>query len=207
MAKEARNQAERLFVEAKGKITNVDIAKKVGAHPITVGKWKKQDNWAAKLAAGKPKTPQKASAAPAAKKGSREQALKSYLKAGGKITNKAIADQIGVSATTISNWKKAESWDAKLKKESKPRAAKTRRAPVAAKITTVPEVQAAEEIEIDVEALTYPDHISLLNNQISEILRGGLLSPVDLRAIAEAKEAILQALLAYLEVMDMASEG
>ena len=51
MEKDAKNKAERLFLDAKGKISNVEIAKKVGAHPITVGKWKRQDNWSGKLAA------------------------------------------------------------------------------------------------------------------------------------------------------------
>ena len=91
-------------------------------------------------------------------------------------------------------------------KEPKARPAETRKAPAKPKVPAVPVVQAADEIEIDVEALTYPDHISLLNRQITEILEGGPLPPMDLLAVAEAKEAVLQALMAYLEVMDMASE-
>lgn len=209
MAKEARSEAERLFLDAKGQITNVEIAKKVGAHPITVGKWKQQDDWNRKLSKGSSKPAQKAETgtAPARKKSPREQAFKAYLKAGGKISNKAIADQVGVSGTTISNWKKAEGWDAKLKKEAKARAVERKSAPAPVEVPPVRDVQVIEEIVIDVDALTYPDHISLLNQQISEILGGGLLPPMDLLAVAEAKEAVLQALMAYLEVMDMTSEG
>lgn len=206
MQKEARTKAERVFLEAKGKITNVEIAKKVGAHPITVGKWKKEDNWAGKLAAGQAKPPQKKEAKPVRKKTAHEAAFAAYLKAGGKMSNKALADQVGVSATTISNWKTAEGWSGKLQPPPAAKIAVLEKREAPAKIPPPPAGPVVEEVEIDVDQLAAPDHITTLNKQLEEILERGHLSPTDLKIMAEAKEAVLRAVMAYLEVMDMTAE-
>lgn len=206
MQKEARTKAEKVFLEAKGKISNVEIAKRVGAHPITVGKWKKQDNWAGKLAAGQAKPPQKKEAKPVRKKTAHEAAFAAYLKTGGKISNKALADQVGVSATTISNWKTAEGWSGKLQPPPAPKIAVLEKKKAPAKVPPPPATPVVEEVEIDVDQLAAPDHIASLNKQIEEILERGHLSPADLKVMAEAKEATLRAVMAYLEVMDMTAE-
>jgi len=49
MKKEARSQAEKIFLKANGKSTNREIAKAVEVHVLTVGRWKREDKWAAKL--------------------------------------------------------------------------------------------------------------------------------------------------------------
>jgi transposase len=206
MQKDARHKAEQFFLEAKGKVSNVEIAKKLGAHPITVGKWKRQDDWTGKLAAAEEKVPKKPGAASARKKIAHDEAFKSYLEARGKVSNKALADKVGVSATTISNWKTAGDWNKVLEQPLQPKAAEIEIEEAPEKMTPSPEVPVTEEIEIDVDALAFPDHITALNKQIDETLGRGALSPVDLKTVAEAKEAVLKALRAYLEVMEMASE-
>jgi uncharacterized protein YjcR len=203
MEKEARSQAERIFLGATGKISNVEIAKKVGAHPLTVGKWKRQDDWAGKLAEAQAKGPKKARKTSLRKKAAHDEAFKSYMEAGGKLSNKALADQVGASAASIANWKAAESWDEKLKKEPEPQAAEIESAEVAAELPPVQEMKEEEVTEIDVDALAYPEHINLLNKQIDEIVGRGPLSLIDLKAVAEAKEAVLRAVIAYLEVVEM----
>ena len=77
------------------------------AHPITVGKWKRQDDWAGKLASSQEKVAQKGATTPVRKKTAHDEAFRSYLEAGGKVSNQALADKVGVSGTTISNWKNA----------------------------------------------------------------------------------------------------
>jgi transposase len=206
MLKEARTKAESIFFEVQGKISNVEIAKRVGAHPLTVGKWKRDDDWTGKLATGQARPTEKEKTAPVRKKAAHEQAFKLYVEAGGKISIKALADKVGVSATTISNWKTAESWRAKLQLPPAPEPAVLQTKEALAEIPPPAEAPAVEEIEIDVDELAAPDHIRLLNKQIEEVLTRSHLSPADLKTMAAAKEAVLRAVKAYLEVMDMTSE-
>lgn len=63
-----------------------------------------------------------------------------------------------------------------------------------------------EGTEIVVDVLACPDHITLRNRQIDEILLRGRLSPVELTAVAEAKEAVPRVVFAYLEVLETTSE-
>jgi hypothetical protein len=206
MLKEARAKAESIFLEVQGKISNVEIAKKVGAHPLTVGKWKREDNWSEKLAQAEERVPQMQQRSSARKKIAHDEALKLYVEAGGKISNMALAEKVHVSATTISNWKTAEGWSAKLQPPPAPELAVLEKKEAPAEIPSPAEAAAIEEIEIDVDELAAPDHIRLLNKQIGQILERTYLSPIDLKTIAEAKEAVLRAVGAYLEVMEMAPE-
>ena len=206
MQKDAKSEAERIFLEATGKISNVEIGKKVGAHPITVGKWKRQDDWTGKLAEAQAKRPEKARKTSVRKQAAHDEAFKSYMEVGGQISNKALADQLGASPTSIASWKASESWDEKLEKEPEPQAPEIQSAEEAAEPPQVQEMPEEEETEIDVDVLACPDHITLLNKQIDEILGRGNLSPVDLIAVAEAKEAVLRAVIAYLEVLEMTTE-
>ena len=206
MQKEARHQAEQIFLEAKGKLSNVEIAKKVGAHPITVGKWKREDDWTGKLSELKKNAPKKQQVSSARKKKAHDEAFRLYVESSGKVSNKALADKVGVSATTISNWKSAEAWNKVLEQPSEPTPAAIKKEEPPIRISPAPEEQMIEEIEIDVDALAYPDHISILNKQIDEVLGRGALSPTDIKTVAEAKEAVLRTVRAYLEVMEMVSE-
>lgn len=50
------------------------------------------------------------------KKEARLRAMKMFLKKGGKITNREIADAVSVNALTIGRWKKEYDWDNELRK-------------------------------------------------------------------------------------------
>ncbi len=202
MIKDARQQAEGIFLDANGKITNVTIAKMVEASHFTVGKWKKEDEWTKKLAAKSEKREKKAGSRPPRKKGAHDQALKLYLEAEGKITNTALASTVGVSTNSIANWKRVEQWAAKLvesKKEPLPPAT-----PSEVPVTTSPETIAweepvtapqmevteeIEELEIDVDKLACPDHINRMNKRIDDLLGQDYLSPTDLRNLGGGKRS------------------
>jgi uncharacterized protein YjcR len=49
------------------------------------------------------------------KKEAHDKALDMYLKAGGKITIKAIAEAVGATPLTVRSWQKKDNWEAKLK--------------------------------------------------------------------------------------------
>ena len=72
MKKEARIQAEKTFRRAGGKITNREIAKLVKVNPLTVGRWKRDDDWKSKLKAGEHAAPKEAFVVVRKKAGSRQ---------------------------------------------------------------------------------------------------------------------------------------
>jgi len=130
-----------------------------------------------------------------------------YMKAAGKITNKAVADKVGVTTTTISNWKAREKWSDKLMEQSELRVPLLEETDEPTSIPpAVAPVEEAEEMEIDLDALACPDHITLLNKRIDEMLRREHLSAMDIKTVAEAKEAILRAVTAYIDVVERISE-
>jgi uncharacterized protein YjcR len=220
MKKEARTNAATLFLQSGGKATNKEIADKVGVNPLTVGRWKKQDNWAAeleepkpkpkapaaKLRQPKPKTPALKGPTVIRKKSKIEEAMKLYTESGGSITNKALATKVGVSAATISKWKDAGKWTAQVKKTPLAVPAAVEAVEEEMLLSAVHEAQAVEEIEVDLEALTVPDHIMVLNKRMDEILGREYLSLEDLKTAAEAKEALLKAVSAYIDVLGKVAE-
>jgi len=46
---EDRMLAEKAFLDDRGRITNKELAKRLGVHPATVARWKKLDEWDLKL--------------------------------------------------------------------------------------------------------------------------------------------------------------
>jgi hypothetical protein len=219
MIKDARQQAESIYLDADGKITNVAIAKRVEASHFTVGKWKKEDEWTKKMAAKSEKREKKVGSRPPRKKGAHDQALKVYLEAEGNITNTALASTVGVSQNSIATWKRSGSWAEKLleSKKEEPTVA----APLREAVTTPPEptlveepiatpqipaAEGTEEPEIDVDELACPDHINRMNKRIDVLLGQEFLSPADLKTLAEAKEAVLGAVSAYIDIVERCSE-
>ncbi len=47
----------------------------------------------------------------------REAAQKEYIKSGGKVTAKELAEKFGVSAAQIRKWKSLDNWDSKIKRK------------------------------------------------------------------------------------------
>jgi len=221
MKKEAREQALSIFLAADGKMSNTDIAKKVGVNPLTVGKWKKAESWAAKLKEKTVIKEKKGEPRPPRKKAAHDQALKLYLESEGKLSNTALAREVGVSPASVASWKTNERWAEKVTKPKAPAAPAPARAAKPAKPSkpakpvkpvkplkpaVVPETETIEEMEIDLEELTSPDQINRLNRRIEELLGREYLSPEDLKTLAEAKEAVLGVVSAYIDIIERVSE-
>lgn len=205
MKKEARQEAEEIFLDAQGKISNVEIAKKVGADPQTVGKWKKAGEWAAKLTKRLEQAEEKKRPRGARKAGEHDEAFKLYLASQGKMPNKELARRVGVSPASIANWKTSEHWADKLKKKEERLAPEPVSVQVPVKAAPVSEEE-PERTVIDLDELTCPEHITKLNKKIDDILNQEYLSPKDLRTIAEAKEAVLGVVSAYMDLLEWATE-
>lgn len=200
---EARRQAERIYLEADSKITDMEIAKKVGANRQTVARWKRAGDWEAKLT-GRLERADGNGARPVRKKEEHDRALKLYLESQGKITVRELARRVGVNPGSITSWKTSEHWEQK-RKESEQRVSSGN-----VRIEEpVPTAQAREEekdesVVIDLDELACRSHIARLNKKIDDILGQGYISPTDLKTLAEAKEAVLGVVGAYIGILKKA---
>jgi uncharacterized protein YjcR len=186
MKKEARIQAEKMFLKAGGKITNREIAKATKVNALTVGRWKRENNWEAKLKGEEQEAPKEAGGV-VRKKAARDKAIKIYLEASGNITNKDLAKKVGVSPATISKWKQLDNWIAKIEPEEE-------------------EEVPAEEVErpetdLDVGELASPEQIIRLNRRIDTLLQRDYLTAAEVAALAEAKSDLLAAVEIYLSIV------
>lgn len=187
MKKEARAEAEKIFLKAGGKITNRDIAKTVEVNPLTVGRWKREDEWGSKLKQAEP-AHTKGSAAPGMvvrKKAARDEALKIYMETEGSITNKELAKRVDVSPATVSKWKEQDGWDDQLilMKGSDIRTAER------------------EEREIDIAELVSPEQIVEINRRIENLLARDYLTSSEIADLATAKSDLLEAVLTYMDIV------
>jgi uncharacterized protein YjcR len=199
MKKEAREQAEKMFIKSKGKITNRDIAKEVGVNPLTIGRWKRENDWDAKLKAAETAPVKAAKVTKAAKvekvekaakegtvrkKDALDKAAKLFMESCGTITNKDLADKVGVSPATVSKWKEQHQWTESLN---------------AVEVETITE----EEFEgdLDVGELTSPEHIIQINQKIDNLLQRDYLTAAELADLAQAKGDLLQAVEIYLAIV------
>jgi uncharacterized protein YjcR len=183
MKKEARTQALKMFLKAGGKITNREIAKAAGVNPLTVGRWKRDDDWESKLKGGQ-QLEGKAAPGAVRKKVARDQALRLYVQAGGNITNKDLARRVDVSPATISKWKEQDNWMDQLE-------------PMKAMALE----GEAEELELDVGELASPEQIIQINRRIDSLLQREYLTSGELADIAQAKNDLLAAVETYLAIV------
>ena len=182
MKKEARQQAKKMYLKAKGKITNKEIADRVRVNPLTIGRWKREDNWESELKA--PKRPVRAATGIVVrKKALHDKALDLYMSAEGNITNKELARRVGVSPATISKWKEMEGWEQKVAKEQK----------------KMPEVEKVEP-ELDMGALASPEQIALINQRIDGLLQRDHLTAGEVAELAAAKRDMLDAVQIYAAI-------
>jgi uncharacterized protein YjcR len=183
MKKEARTQALKMFLKAGGKITNREIAKAVGVNPLTVGRWKRDDDWESELKAGQ--VPQgRAAVRVVRKKAARDKALKLYVDAAGNITNKDLARQVGVSPATISKWKEQDGWIDRL-----------------APVKPGAPAMLAEGQELDMGDLASPEQIIQINRRIDTLLQRDYLTSGELADLAQAKNDLLAAVETYLAIV------
>lgn len=187
MKKEARAEAEKMFLKAGRKITNREIAETVGVNPLTVGRWKREDKWGDKLKQAE-QEPAKGAAATGTiirKKAARDKALQIYLEADGAITNKELAKRVDVSPATISKWKEQDGWDDQLLLEQ------------ASEIRISPK----EEQEIDIAEMVSPEQIVEINRRIENLLARDYLTSSEIADLATAKSDLLEAVLTYMDIV------
>jgi transposase len=187
MKKEAGAQAEKIFLKAGGKITNRDIAKTVEVNPLTVGRWKREDKWGAKLEQAEP-AQAKRRAAPGKivrKKAARDKAMKIYMELEGGITNRELAKRVDVSPATVSKWKEQDGWDNQLF------------------LTKGPDIRATplEGEEIDIGELVSPEQIVEINRRIQNLLDRDYLTASEIADLATAKSDLLEAVLTYMDIV------
>jgi len=183
--KAERSRAEKMFLQAKGKITNREIAKELKVYSLTVGRWKKEDRWADKLKSMKeapPKTAKKTKVA-VRKKVARDKALQIYMTAGGNITNKDLAKRAGASAATISKWKEMDRWEEQLMKG------------------TIAKAAPGEEREVAIGELASPDQIVQINRRIDNLLSREHLTATEVAELALAKRDLHGAVLTYIDIV------
>ena len=183
MKKEARIQAEKMFLKAGGKMTNREIAKLLEVNPLTVGRWKRDDDWGSKIKAGEYAAPKDA-AVVIRKKAARDKAVKLYMEVGGNVTNKELAKKVGVSPATISKWKQVDGWIDQL--------------PLS-EAEAVAELK--EETELDIGELASPEQIIQINHRIDSLLKRDYLTASEVADLAEAKSALLEAVDIYLAIV------
>jgi len=191
MKKEARIQGEKMFLKAGGKITNREIAGAVKVNPLTVGRWKREDNWEERLKELQRESAKEPRAGIVRKKEARDQALALYMDAGGTITNKELAKAVDVSPATISKWKETDNWIEKIKMQ-----------PV--ELEEPPTL--IEEPGLDMGELAAPEQIIQINRKIDLLLQREHLTASEVADLAYAKADLLAALEVYLNIVRQVSE-
>jgi uncharacterized protein YjcR len=191
MKKEARIQAERKFLKALGKITNREIAKALTVNPLTVGRWKRDDQWEEKLKEMESAGTKETAGAVVRKRAARDKAFKLYMDEGGNITNKELALHVGVSPATISKWKEVDDWIDQIAQEAE---------------ESYEEAEEAEVPDLDMGDLAAPEQIIQINRKIDLLLAREHLSAEEIAHIADAKSDLLEALEIYLAIVREVSE-
>jgi hypothetical protein len=204
--KDARVQAVELFIQADGKITNVEIAKALQVHPLTIGRWKRADQWESELEERRKVETKEPSARVVRKKDARDKALQLYLDAGGKITNKELATQVRVSSASIGNWKAAVGWGALIQSKAR-EVEETVVAPeVIGELLKTEELVAGPPMAprapiLELDELVAPAQITRINRRMDEMLRRSHLTSEDVANLARAKDLMLEAVMTYLALL------
>jgi uncharacterized protein YjcR len=186
MKKEARIQAEKMFLNAGGNITNREIAKAVSVNPLTVGRWKRDEKWDLKLRDLRKAHAKAASGGVVRKKAARDEAFRIYMEAGGNVTNKDLATRVDVSPATISKWKEQDNWIGQI--EIQP-------------VEPTAEEAVTEAPELDLGDLAAPEQIIEINRKIGVLMGREHLSAEEIAFLANAKSDLLAALEIYLGIV------
>ena len=185
MKKEARLQAEKIYLNAKEKITNREIAKALNVNALTVGRWKREDDWDATIKA-KEQAATKEKAGLVRKKEAREKAIMLYMQAGGNINNKELAKKVEVSPATISKWKEVDAWITQIQL-----------GPIETEESRVDQ----EDSGFDLGELASPEHIIEINRKIESLLIREHLTASEILDLASAKSTLLEAIVTYLVIV------
>jgi hypothetical protein len=185
MKKEARLKAGNMFLEAGGKITNKEIAEVLHVNALTVGRWRREDDWATILSARENVAPGDGKPALVRKRSARDLAEKLYFEAGGNVSNKELAGAVGVSPATISKWKDVDRWIEKIEFEGTGR-------------KTVPESHG--DLTVELSEMIAPGQIIDLNRRIDILLAREHLAADEIVDLAAAKNSLLEAVVTYLSI-------
>jgi uncharacterized protein YjcR len=180
MKREAKIQAQNMFLKAGGRITNRDIAKSVKVNALTIGRWKREEDWESKLRGGDYEV--RDSGGVIRKKEAKDKALSLYMDASGNVTNKDLAIKVGVSPATISKWKETDNWIGKLSNFDEGNG------------------HDIEESELDIDELVSPEQIIKINRRIDSLLKRDYLSAGEISDLAVAKSDLLEAVEIYLAI-------
>ncbi|MEI8181288.1 MAG: phage terminase small subunit-related protein [Desulfomonile sp.] len=186
MKKEARLQAEKMFLNAKGKITNREIAKTLNVNALTVGRWKREEEWDSILKAREQAAIKEDRAGSVRKKDARDKAVRLYTDAGGNITNKELAIKVGVSPATISKWKEVDAWISNIQLQP---------------LTVQESPVAQEEPGFDLNEMASPEQIIRINKKIDVFLAREHLLASEILDLADAKSALLESVETYLAIV------
>ena len=186
MKKEARLQAEKMFLNAKSKITNREIAKTLNVNALTVGRWKREEEWDSILKAREQAAIKEDRAGSVRKKDARDKAVRLYMDAGGNITNKELAIKVGVSPATISKWKEVDAWISNIQLQP---------------LTVQESPVAQEEPGFDLNEMTSPEQIIRINKKIDVFLAREHLLASEILDLADAKSALLESVETYLAIV------
>ncbi|MGB9616214.1 MAG: phage terminase small subunit-related protein [Desulfomonilaceae bacterium] len=185
MKKEARLLAENMFLAAKGKITNKEIAQALHVNALTVGRWRKEDHWERILSEQDSMPQNQDKPTLIRKRNARDLAERLYLEAGGNITNKKLAASVGVSSATISKWKELDRWIEKIQFEPATNAVLS---------------QQGKPDDIDVVEMISPRQILEINRKIDQLLAREHLGADEIVDLATAKNSLLAAVAAYISI-------
>lgn len=185
MKKEARDEALKMFIKAKGMITNKEISDAVQVNALTVGRWKRYDKWEEKLK--EQKRPVKREPGVVRKVAARDKALSLFLEMGGIITNKELGRRVDVSPATISKWKEQDHWNDKI-------------IPVPPEPEELPPIEVKEEPELDLGELASPEQIIRINDRIEGLLKREYLTAAEVAELAAAKRDMLDAVEIYVAI-------
>lgn len=198
---EGHDKALDMYLKAGGNINIKAIAKAVGANPLTVGRWKKKDNWDAKL--------KEVIAAPAVsekkprgargifKKDVFDKAVRIFSESGGTISNVQLGKESGVSTTTIAEWKNRPEWNEAV---SVPVVSEPERP------KSLPEPSKPVVTRINLGAVIAPQDLMALNERLRSMLQREYLTSADLEHLSNAKLSLLEAAGVYMGLLEDVGE-
>lgn len=195
--KEAHAKALEIYIKSKGKTPLSAIAEAVGVSSFSVGRWHKMENWKEKIKGAPTSHKQNpVQAASVRNKDLFDQAVKLFNESGGKISNTALSKQIGVSPTSIANWKKMPQWSEGAAVAVIPEPSETPSPEIAPPIETAPAPQV-----VDLESITSPQDLIALNERLRAMLLRDFLTADELEHLSNAKLILLEAAEVYLGIV------
>jgi hypothetical protein len=198
--KEAHAQALKMFIESGGKTPLKGIAEAVGVSFFSVRRWCKTENWKEKikeLPAGEEQ--KRVEGVGIRRKDLLIQAVKIFNGSGGKISNAELGKKLGVTGTTIANWKKMSQWGKAVAVAVSPKTSEVAPPP---EIAPAPEAAPPpEKAATDLELITSFQDLVALNDRLRGMLQRDFVTAEDIEHLSNAKLILLEAAHVYLGIV------